>query len=299
MKKNFTIFILLLIIAIGEAYAQSQRFDPVYTTLVKSRNEKNVKTLRLLQAALEKELEHAGNTQEISDSIFRQEYAEFRDCLPIYKHRISQYAGIEMRIRLKLKRYNLLNDSKNFLYAENAMQVLRKECITPGKQLPSDLMWTKVKYRFQRYKAILGKQSGNYYLEAAKQAAADGNTSEAARLMSIYTSGQALSIGQDNVPKPGDYKGLTGKNNFLLNDWTLDYYQKAFESIEENMEYINKCYIPSADRLEMYNQQMEDCEQLYTDIKKAFYINDIKKMHITQEDIQDAMKERFNTKGIE
>lgn len=297
-KKLFICLICCMLIPIKKAKAQSRRFDPIYTTQVKARNENNVKILRELQLTLNKELKHAKDTQVLSDSLLRKEHAEFRDCLPIYKHRLSQYAGIEMRIRLKLKRYNLLNDTKNFLYAENALQALRKECTTPGKKLPSDLMWTTVKYRFQKYKAILGKESGNYYLEAARQAAADGNTSEAARLMSIYTTGQVIGAGA-GAPKPGDYKGLTGKNNFLLNDWTLHYYQKAFESIEENMEYINKCYIPSADRLEMYNQQMEDCEELYTEIKRAFYLNNIKNTHITQEDIQEAMKERYNKKGIE
>lgn len=285
-------------LSIGGAMAQSRRFDPLYTTQVKTRNEKNVKTLRELQLTLNKELKNAGETQRLSDSLLRKEHAEFCDCLPIYKHRISQYAGIEMRIRLKLKRYNLLNDTKNYLYAENALQALRKECTTPGKQLPSDLMWTTVKYRFQRYKAILGKESGNYYLEAAGQATADGNTAEAARLMSIYATGQVIAAGKD-APKPGDYKGLTGNGNFLLNDWTLHYYQKAFESIEENIEFINKCYIPSSDRLEMYNQQMEDCEELYTEIKRSFYLNNIKNKYITQEDIQEAMKERYNRKGIE
>lgn len=296
MKTTFLFAFLTFLLISGQATAQSDRFDAVYTTQVKKRNEKNAKVLNDLQVALKKELEKAKRTQAISDTLLNKEHSEFRDCLPIYKYRLSQYAGIEMRIRLKLKRYNLMNDVANLLYAENALAALRKECTTPKRQLPSDLMWEKVKYRFEKYKAILGRGNGNFYLESASKAAKDGNTSEAARLLSIYGTGQTIGDGSN---KPGDYKGLTGENHFLLNEWTLYYYQSAFEAIEKNMDYINKCYIPSADRLEMYNQQMEDCEELYSEIKKAFYLNNIEKMHITQEDIKNAMEKRFKTKGIE
>lgn len=297
MKKQFIVWMVIAlnsgILPVG---AQSRRYDAVYTSQVKTRNEKNVKKLTELKIALDKELEQAGKTQQLSDSLFRKQYDDFRDCLPIFKYRLSQYAGIEMRIRLKLQRYNLMNDTKNYLYAENALKALRAECTTPGKQLPSDLMWLNIKYRFMKYKAILGQASGNYYLEAAAEAAADGNTSESERLMGIYTTGQLIGSGSS---KPGDYKGLTGKGNFLLNEWTLYHYRKVFDAIEENMEYINRCYIPSADRLEMYNQQMEDCEELYTEIKRAFYLNNAEKLQVTPQEVNEAMKERFNRKGIE
>lgn len=300
MKKLLFIGLALLAVTSQHMLAQTRRFDATYTTGVISRNKDNVKVLNELKNALNKELNRAENTRSLSDSLFRKEYSEFRDCLPVYKYRLAQYVNIETRIRLKLKKYGLMNDQLNFLYAENAIQALRNECTLPNKQLPSDYMWSKVKYRFELYKAVLGEGSGNFYLETARKATADGNTSEAAKLMGVYVTGTAINAAsKDNHITPGDYKGLTGKGHFLLNEWTLFYYRKAFQAIEDNMEYISKCYIPSADRLEMYNQQMEDCEELYTEIKKAFYLNNIKEMHINQEDIDEAMKKRSNIKGIE